>query len=145
MEIYTIGFGQKSAADFFGTLERAGIKRLVDIRLNNTSQLAGFTKKEDLRYFLSRILLADYLHEPRLAPTQEILDAFKKRKGSWDEYEKSFLTLMEKRKAESILDRSLFETPAVLLCSEPKSDKCHRRLVAEYLKSQWGDLEIVHL
>ena len=145
MEIYTIGSGQKSASEFFGTLERAGIKRLVDIRLNNTSQLAGFTKKDDLRYFLRRILLADYHHEPMLAPTQEILDAFKKSKGSWEEYEKSFVALMDDRKAEDIIERSLFELPTVLLCSEPKPDKCHRRLVAEYLKSKWGDVEIVHL
>jgi uncharacterized protein (DUF488 family) len=145
MKIYTIGFGQKSASEFFGALERAGIKRLVDIRLNNTSQLAGFTKKDDLRYFLRRILLADYRHEPMLAPTQDILDTFKKSKGSWEDYERSLLALMDDRKAEDILDRSLFETPTVLLCSEPKPDKCHRRLVAEYLKSNWGNVEIAHL
>ena len=145
MEVYTIGFTKKNAREFFGRLKQAGIRRLIDIRLNNSSQLAGFTKKEDLRFFLEAACGAEYIHEPLLAPTQAILDDYKKHKGSWEDYEKQFLGLMDERRIEHVLDRSLLDRPAVLLCSEPEPDCCHRRLVAEYLHSRWGDLEIVHL
>jgi uncharacterized protein (DUF488 family) len=94
VEVYTIGFTQKSAAQFFDTLKRVGIKRLLDVRLNNVSQLAGFSKRDDLAYFLREICGADYVHEPRLAPTQEMLDAYKKQKGDWADYEPRFLALM---------------------------------------------------
>jgi uncharacterized protein YeaO (DUF488 family) len=118
---------------------------LLDVRLNNSSQLAGFTKKEDLPYFLREICGAEYLHEPLLAPTQEILDAYKKDKGSWQEYEASFLALLAQRKAEERLGRVLFALPTALLCSEPTADHCHRRLVLEYLNDKWGGIEIRHL
>jgi len=118
---------------------------LVDVRLNNVSQLAGFTKRDDLQYFLREICAADYIHEPLLAPTQEMLDAYKKEKGSWDDYEKEFIALMSTRKIEDRLDQSLFEVPTVLLCSEPTPDQCHRRLVVEYLSEKWGNLHARHL
>lgn len=143
--MYTIGFTRKSAAEFFGILQRAGIRRLIDVRLNNVSQLAGFTKRDDLRYFLKAICGADYLHEPLLAPTQEMLDDFKKRKGSWKEYEARFLDLMAARQIESRIDRSLFDLPAALLCSEPTAEHCHRRLVVEYLQGVWPDVQATHL
>jgi uncharacterized protein (DUF488 family) len=142
---YTIGFTQRHAQDFFETLKRTGIKRLIDVRLNNTSQIAGFAKQDDLRYFLRTICGAEYLHELSLAPTQEILDAYKKHQGSWAVYEQRFLRLMTERQVEKRLPPSLFDRPAVLLCSENKADHCHRRLVLEYLKDKWDDLEIVHL
>ena len=145
MEIYTIGFTKKTAAKFFGSLRQAGIKRLIDVRLNNSSQLAGFTKREDLPFFLLVICQAQYLHEPLLAPTQDILDAYKKRKGSWSDYEKRFLALMKERKVEERIDRKSFEIPTVLLCSEATAEHCHRRLVLEYLQEKWGDLKIKHL
>ena len=145
MEVYSIGFTKKTAEQFFGLLKNAGIRRLLDVRLNNTSQLAGFTKKDDLQFFLREICGAEYLHEPLLAPTQEILDAYKKRKGSWAEYETGFLMLMSERRVEQELDKSVFSVPTVLLCSEPAADHCHRRLVLEYLKDRWGDLTIEHL
>jgi uncharacterized protein (DUF488 family) len=145
MEIYTTGFTKKTAEQFFGPLREAGIKRLVDVRLNNTSQLAAFAKRDDLKFFLREICRADYVHEPLLAPTQVMLDAYKKAKGSWEEYEKQFLALLTERKVEECVDRKLFEVPAVLLCSETTSEHCHRRLVAEYLQSKWGDLKIIHL
>lgn len=145
MEIYTVGFTKRSAADFFGTLRAAGIKRLMDVRLRNASQLAGFAKKEDLEFFLKEMVRAEYVHEPFLAPTDELLDGYRKKKIKWDEYERRFLELIENRKIEQRLDRASFEVPTVLLCSELKADRCHRRLVAEYLKEKWGDLEIVHL
>src|ERR1035437_8912502 len=105
MEIYSIGFTQKSAAEFFGALKAHGIERLLDVRLNNTSQLAAFAKQADLAYFLSEICGAAYEHEPLLAPTQEILDAFKKKKGSWEDYTEAYLALIRSRKVESVLLR----------------------------------------
>ena len=145
MEVYSIGFTQKTAEQFFGILKLAGIGRLLDVRLNNVSQLAGFTKREDLRFFVKEILGAEYLHEPLLAPTQDILDAYKKEKGGWAEYAAKFLALMAERKVEERIDRALFSIPTALLCSEPTADQCHRRLVLEYLKEKWGDMEITHL
>lgn len=145
MEIYTIGFTKKSAEQFFGALRKAGIKRLVDIRLNNSSQLAGFTKQDDLAFFLREICGAEYTHKLILAPTKEILDGFKKKKITWDEYESRFKSLLSERKVEESIDKELFGIPTVLLCSEPRPDKCHRRLVAEYLRDNWTDLRITHL
>lgn len=145
MEVFTIGFTQKSAAEFFGLLKSAGIKRLIDVRLNNVSQLAGFTKRDDLAFFVRELCGAEYVHEPRLAPTQDMLDAYKKSKGSWAEYERRFLQLMADRQIETALDRALFTGPAVLLCSEPTPEHCHRRLVLDYLQDKWADIRPVHL
>jgi len=145
MEVCSIGFTQKTAEQFFTLLRRAGIRRLLDVRLNNVSQLAGFTKREDLRFFLREICGADYRHEPLLAPTQEILDEYKKHNGSWPAYEKKFLALMADRKIEDSLDRALFSVPTALLCSEPTAEHCHRRLVLDYLRDKWGDLTVTHL
>lgn len=145
MEIYTTGFAGKTAAEFFGALKENGIKLVIDIRLNNSSQLAGFTKRTDLPYFLRELCNASYIHNPNLAPTQEILDAFKKEHGSWQEYESSFNALLAERKIEELLNKDDFSEPVALLCSENKPTQCHRRLVAEYLKRKWDGLEIIHL
>ena len=143
--IATIGFTQTTAEHFFGRLRAAGIRRLVDVRLNNTSTLAGFSKRDDLAFFLREILGAEYLHEPTLAPTDEMLGRYRKKQVGWDAYAAEFRSLLGKRTAASKLDRAAFETPSVLLCSEATADHCHRRLVAEYLAAAWGDVEIVHL
>ncbi len=145
MEIYTIGFTKRTAASFFGALKAAGVKQLIDVRLNNSSQLAGFTKRDDLAYFLRAICAADYRHEPLLAPTQEMLDTYKKSKGSWEEYARQFLALIAAREVERHIQRALFAVPTVLLCSEATPERCHRRLVAEYLRDRWGAVEIIHL
>ena len=145
MEVYTIGFTQKTARQFFTTLKSAGVQRLLDVRLNNVSQLAGFAKREDLAYFLQAICSIEYHHELLLAPTQEMLDAYKKQKGSWQAYECQFLELMAQRSIETTLDKSLFKTPTALLCSELTSEHCHRRLVLEYLQDKWRELIIVDL
>ena len=145
MKAYTIGFTKRNAADFFGTLRRAGIKRLVDIRLNDSSQLAGFTKRADLPFFLKEICGAEYVHEPLLAPTQEILDAYRNGKGSWADYERRFCALLAERHVEELMDRDMFAMPTVLLCSERTAEHCHRRLVVEYLGKKWGNVEIIHL
>lgn len=145
MEIYTIGFTKKSAAEFFETLRHAGIRRLIDIRLKNSAQLAGFTKRDDLAYFLREICDAEYRHEPLLAPTPEMLERYRKRRATWDEYERQFLRLMEQRRIDETLDPALFATPTVLLCSEPTAERCHRRLVVEFLRARWKDVQPVHL
>lgn len=144
MKVFTIGFTKKNAEQFFTRLKQPGLVRLVDARLNNVSQLAGFTKKDDLRFFLREINHIDYVHRPDLAPTKEILDEYKKNGGDWSSYEKQFIDLMTLRKIEATVPEALIDG-GCLLCSEPTPEFCHRRLVAEYLKSRWGDLEIVHL
>ena len=145
MEVYTIGFTKRTAAEFFETLKRAGVKRLLDVRLNNSSQLAGFTKKDDLRFFLKEICGTEYFHEPMLAPTQDLLDNYKKRKGSWDDYEHGFLHLMEQRAIESKIAPGFFDVPTVLLCSEKTAEHCHRRLILQYLNIKLGDVRVVHI
>jgi uncharacterized protein (DUF488 family) len=145
MEIYSIGFTQKSAEQFFGALKAAKIVRLLDVRLNNTSQLAGFAKASDLPYFLKEICGVEYVHEPLLAPTQDILDRFKKQKGDWGVYDETYAKLLRERKVEKKLDRGSFQQRTVLQCSEPTAEHCHRRLALEYLQSHWDDIVIRHL
>lgn len=145
MEVYSIGFTKSTAAHFFGRLREAGIKRLLDVRLNNSSQLASFAKRDDLAFFLRELCGAEYLHEPLLAPNQELLDAYKKHKGSWQDYETRFLALMAERQIEDKLDKTLFDVPTVLLCSEDTAEHCHRRLVLDYLQEKWGGFTITHL
>ena len=144
MKIFTIGFTKKTAETFFERLKETGVKRLVDIRLNNVSQLAGFTKRDDLRYFTKAICNMEYVHIPDLAPTQDILDAYKKQNGDWGLYESQFLFLLKKRRIEETTSREILDG-GCLLCSEEKPQHCHRRLVAEYLKEKWGDVEIEHI
>lgn len=144
MKIFTIGFTKKNARSFFETLKRSGARRVVDVRLNNVSQLAGFAKRDDLAFFLERVCQMEYVHLPELAPTQEMLDEYKKRKGDWATYEKRFLDLMEKRRIESTIPKEVI-ADGCLLCSEDKPHHCHRRLVAEYLKQHWSDTDIAHL
>ena len=146
MEIFTIGFTQATAEDFFGRLKAHRIERLLDVRLNNRSQLSGFAKRDDLAYFLRELVGAEYEHAPLLAPSQELLDAYKKQKSiSWPEYETRFLALMRDRRVEHELDPGGFEARTVLLCSEATPEHCHRRLVVEYLSSHWPALTAVHL
>jgi hypothetical protein len=125
-------------------LKDTGIKRLLDVRLNNASRLAGFARRADLPFLLERLCSAEYLHEPRLAPTPEILDAYRNG-GGWPGYERAFLDLLRERKVEETLDRALFEGPTVLLCSEATAEHCHRRLVLEYLHLKWDGIRAVHL
>jgi uncharacterized protein (DUF488 family) len=144
MRIFTIGFTKKSAADFFMRLKHPELQKLVDVRLNNTSQLAGFAKKDDLQFFAKAICGIEYLHLPILAPTQAMLDSYKKMRGSWAEYERQFLELMRERQIEFKISREELDH-GCLLCSEDRPDHCHRRLVADYLQDKWGNVEVVHL
>ena len=144
MKLSTIGFTKKPASRFFDLLRQSGARRVVDVRLNNGSQLAGFAKKEDLAFFLGELCGIEYVHLPELAPTKDILDDYKKRKGDWKTYEDRFLALMRQRRIEETVPREII-ADGCLLCSEDKPHHCHRRLVAEYLNQHWGDVEIVHL
>ena len=144
MKVFTIGFTKKSAREFFGKLRRPGLVRLIDVRLNNVSQLAGFSKRDDLEFFCEAVLAIQYIHRPELAPTQALLDAYKKDRGDWIEYEKRFLSLVAERQVEETVERTVIDG-GCLLCSEPTPEHCHRRLVAEYLQKKWGELEIEHI
>jgi len=144
MKVYTIGFTKKSAGTFFGLLRKSGAERLVDVRLNNVSQLAGFAKRDDLAYFLAELCGMGYQHELELAPTKSMLDDYKKHRASWADYERWFLDLIAVRQIETRISREVLDN-SVLLCSEHSPHHCHRRLVAEYLADRWDDLAIEHL
>jgi uncharacterized protein (DUF488 family) len=144
MKVFTIGFTKKNAARFFELLRTSGAKRVVDVRLNNVSQLAGFAKKDDLAYFLHEICRMDYVHLPVLAPTQDMLDEYRTRRADWNTYELRFLELMRQRRIEETISKEALAN-GCLLCSEDKPHHCHRRLVTEYLKQHWGDIDVSHL
>lgn len=144
IKLFTIGFTKKSAAKFFGLLRDAGIRRVIDTRLNRTSQLAGFAKEQDLPFLLHEICHSDYETQPLLTPTEDILSAYKKKRIDWNAYEERFNALIRDRHIESKLQPEQFNN-ACLLCSEDKPHHCHRRLVAEYLRDKWGDVEVKHL
>jgi uncharacterized protein (DUF488 family) len=144
VNIYTIGFTKKNARTFFGLLRDSGAARLVDVRLNNVSQLAGFAKRDDLAFFVDELCGMDYRHVRELAPTQDMLDDYKKHGASWESYADRFLALMDERDIQNSLDKQMLDN-AVLLCSEPTAHQCHRRLVAEYLAAHWEDVTITHL
>lgn len=144
MKLFSIGFTQKTAEHFFTALSRAGVKRVLDVRLNNVSQLAGFAKRGDLRFFLRAICGIDYQHLPLLAPSKELLDAYRKSGGDWATYRNGYLKLIQQREIENRVSKELIDG-GCLPCSEDAPDHCHRRLVAEHLADQWADLEITHL
>lgn len=143
MRIYTLGFSHKSAEEFFDILRESGVRRVVDIRRSNTNQLAGFTKKDDLRYFLRVILDMPYTHELALAPSGDLMHAYRHDEVGFDEFSKQLREEYDAGEVSS-LDRSLFDD-AVLLCSEADPSTCHRLVAAEYLAEVWDDVEIVHL
>ncbi len=144
MKVSTIGFTRKSAQRFFELLRESGVRRIVDVRLNNVSQLSGFAKRDDLAWFARELCGVEYVHAPSLAPTKELLSGYRQGRISWDTYETQFIALMKERRIESTLSKEQV-TDGCLLCSEDQPHHCHRRLVAEYLNQQWGGLEIHHL
>ena len=149
MKIYTIGFTKKSAAHFFeAVLEPSGATRLLDVRIHNSSQLAGFAKAGktggDLAFFLRRICAMDYRYLPELAPTADLLNDYRKAGMPWTAYEQRYISMLDARRVADSLDRDLI-ADSVLLCSEHEPDQCHRRLAAEFLQQHWGGIEIVHL
>ncbi|MFF2488035.1 DUF488 family protein [Microbacterium sp. NPDC058062] len=144
MKLYTIGFTKKSAKQFFGLLRESGAAKLLDTRLNNVSQLAGFTKRDDLEFFARELCGMTYRHELRLAPSDDFLTAYKKGNLPWSRYEDAYLDLIRGRRVEQVLEPVDLDN-SVLLCSEATPERCHRRLAAEYLAASWGNVEIVHL
>lgn len=145
LNIFTIGFTKKSADVFFNFLKEANISTLIDVRLNNVSQLSGFAKRDDLKYFLHELCAAEYVHLPDLAPTKEILNAYKKGDIPWEAYEDKFLNLMSQRHIERLVKPALLDN-GCLLCSEHEPHLCHRRLVVEYLNENSNlDLKVKHL
>lgn len=144
MRIHTIGFTRTSASDFFSRLRDSGARSVIDVRLRNTSHLAGFAKRDDLAWLLRELCGMDYIHMPRLAPTGAMLDAYRQGQDPWTLYESQFERLMERRLVHVAVPRELV-TDSCLLCSEPEADQCHRRLVAEHWQRHWKDLEVVHL
>jgi uncharacterized protein (DUF488 family) len=144
-DVTTFGFTKTNAKGFFDRLLSSGVKVVYDVRLHNTSQLAGFAKADDLAYFLGKIGDIKYQHQPLLAPTDDMLKAFKRDKGDWNEYQDKFLALLAERNIEDKFNSSLFDN-AYLLCSEATPHYCHRRLVCEYLNDKWGGaLKVKHL
>jgi len=142
--IYTVGFTKKNAENFFSTIRDAEVVTMIDVRLNNVSQLAGFAKRDDLKFFLGELCDCEYQHIPAFAPTKDILDSYKNKTITWVEYENRFLSLLEEREAGKLLTSFSGEN-ICLLCSEAQSENCHRRLVAEYLVKYNSQIEIVHL
>lgn len=144
MNVSTIGFAKKSAEEFFDLLRRSGARRIVDVRLNNSSQLAGFAKRDDLAWLAREICGMDYVHLPDLAPTKELLDDYRNRRIPWNTYEDRFVALLRQRRIEETVPRNVI-ADGCLLCSEDEPHHCHRRLVAEYLSGRWGGINVVHL
>ena len=146
MKLYTIGFTQKSAREFFNKIKNSNIDLLIDIRLNNVSQLAGFAKGKDLEYFLKEICNCEYAHDDVFAPTKELLDNYRANKVSWKEYENVFAKIMASRRIEERFKKLYKNYKNVcLLCTEPTAEQCHRRLVAEYLQKHCENIEIIHI
>lgn len=142
--IYTIGFARKTLQELIERLRGEGVREVIDVRLRNTSQLAGWSKYPDFAYLLTSGFGFGYEQHPEFAPTDELLDGYKKT-GDWLAYEAGFNQLLADRCPEREA-RALLEKEAIcLLCSEPQADRCHRRLVAEYLRSLRPGVEIKHL
>jgi uncharacterized protein (DUF488 family) len=144
LKVFTIGYGSKNAREFFTILKQAGIRKVIDVRLYNTSQLAGFTKKQDIEYFLQTIVGASYIHLPIMAPTKQLLNDYKKGLISWQQYETQFKSIIAQRQIDKhIIPQDM--DMACFLCNEATADNCHRRLVAEYLAGLWPNISIIHL
>ena len=145
-KIFTIGSTRKTAEDFFELLKSEGVTKIIDVRLNNTSQLLGFAKYPDIEYFTKKILNGEYFHDKKFAPSEKILSRYKKNIINWDDYEREFAELMNYRDIDVyIADKYAGQENYCLLCTEPTPEYCHRRLVAEKIKEVLEDVEIVHL
>jgi uncharacterized protein (DUF488 family) len=145
VQVATIGFTGKTAQEFFDLLKNAEVRTVLDIRLSNTSQLAGFAKKQDLPFFLDKLCGAAYEEMPDLAPEPDLFKRFKAKELTWDDFSAAYVELIAKRRVESNLDVDQFRS-ACLLCSEHLPHHCHRALALEYLNSRWNSrLKITHL
>lgn len=145
-KIFTVGFTKKTAEEFFTLLEENSVAEIIDVRLNNTSQLAGFSKFPDIKFFLQRISNINYRHEKIFAPTENILSDYKKKIIDWAGYEKNFENLMRERNISDYILKNYFDADKIcLLCSEPTPENCHRRLVAEKFAEVFANIKIIHL
>ena len=146
-KIYTIGFTKKDARTFFELLRKNKIKTMLDIRLNNISQLSGFAKGNDLKFSLKEILDVEYIHDTRFSPTKDLLDRYKGAKTTWLDYEKEFVDILIKRNIKNVIQNEYVEKldGICLLCSEFEAEQCHRRLVAEYIMDNFDNIEIIHI
>lgn len=145
-KIFTIGSARKTAKEFFELLKDNNVKKIIDVRLNNTSQLLGFSKYPDIKYLTEEILKGEYFHDKKFAPSEKILVRYKKNLIDWDDYEKEFADLMKYRDIELyIADKYAEQENYCLLCIEPTPENCHRRLVAEKIAEVLGDIDVVHL
>lgn len=145
IKLFTIGFTKKNAQQFFSLLQQGGVRKVLDTRLNNVSQLAGFTKRDDLSFFLKQVADIGYAHAEQLAPTDLMLKRYKKGEISWDAYAADYQALIQKRQVESQFSPEELDS-ACLLCSEATPHHCHRRLAAEFFRQQLGcGVEIIHL
>lgn len=144
IKLYTIGFTEKSAQEFFELLERNQVRKIIDTRISNNSQLSGFAKGKDLEFFSRRLSNIDYEHELNFAPTKELLERYRNKKITWDEYTKEYLHLLDERNIKETVNLEALHE-CCLLCSEHSPQKCHRRLLAEYLQKINQNIEIIHL
>lgn len=144
IKLYTIGFTGKSAEKFFTLLQNNAVERIVDTRANNTSQLSGFAKADDLAFFAKTVGRMDYKHQLDFAPTKDLLANYRNKKISWSEYETEYLNLLDVRKISNKVNIAELHQNC-LLCSEHTPEQCHRRLLAEYFQHRYNDIEIIHL
>ncbi len=144
MKVFTIGFSRKNTEQFFTRLREPGLLRVVDIRLYNKGPSAGFTNRNDLPFLLRQVNQMDYVHRLDMAPNEALMDDQRTNGVDYLKYKKEFRELLTDRRIETNVPKELIDG-GCLLCSEPSAEFCHRRLVAEYLKEKWGDLEIIHL
>lgn len=144
LTVFTVGYAGKSAETFFELLKKNCVRKVIDVRLYNTSQLAGYTKRDDLAYFLRMLAGGDYVHLPQMAPTKQILGDFKQGLIDWGQYEAAFNQLIAERHIETLVTPQQMEH-ACFLCAEAKPAHCHRRLVVEYLAKHWKKVKIIHL
>lgn len=143
--LYTIGFTKKSAERFFNLLRNNGVKQLVDVRISNSSQLAGFAKGKDLEFFVNEICHIPYKHIADFAPTKELLDRWHKDDVTWGEYEEIYVKMLKDKDVIRKYGVKAFDG-ACFLCSEDTPEQCHRRLLAEYMQRNSKEkVEIVHL
>jgi len=145
IKLFTIGFTKKNAQTFFSLLQQSGVRKVLDTRLNNVSQLAGFTKRDDLSFFLKEVAGIGYEHAEQLAPSDQMLKRYKKGEISWDAYADEYQALIQKRRMDRHF-RSDELDGVCLLCSEATPHHCHRRLAAEFFQQQLGcGVDIIHL
>lgn len=144
IKLFTIGFTEKSAETFFDLLQKSKVKKIIDVRLNNSSQLSGYAKGRDLKYFAKEIANIDYVHIVDLAPTKALLSGYRKKLINWEEYVYKYNNILKERKVLDSLDISSLDY-SCFLCSEHKPDKCHRRLLVEYIKKENKEIIINHL